>query len=1529
MTPEGSPRLSLEGLTVRVAPREPGSERAPLVCVRLSKAGYPAEGLDPFSPLRLPEKAEVLLRDIDFALLERAVVHGEVDLAAGMHALPISASRELRVVVAEDTTASIRLELGGPAGSESGASPALVRSFELELSRPLVVHDVLQALLEVQDLFEHDGVAGRVQASLAGGREGGAEGAAAARLLGLMGIVADSADRLGEVHLRRVVATPEFRLRSRAWELRLAFSGHVSMAGRIPVPFEDVVLPAWVLPAPHATLEQLVSGRPFATASVKPRELPVEALLDAARSAVRSLCGSIVLAFEAPRLRLEADAVDRTRVQITLAGPPRATMRGEFRGRMDGEVLELETDELGLGFPAPSLGVAVRARVEDAGPAGAPLLSRLRLHLENRVRAGSFVPRVGVEIETSHPLATGGLTASLEIGPLRVDEGAGGLSLASRCVDLWPMTRRVAFEAEARTPADALAEATGTRLRAGLREGRVSGTLELGAGAVLRLALEGSAQLEGSLERDVAAIPELEIEEGTLAARVESQARFALEADARVRPTNAFTVAVRRAELECTLGCARIALADRSIEVPAGTELAAKVREAALEPSGIGEVAVQVAWDMFGRECLLHAGSRSASLLAGDLRRGEVTVHVSPEGRLRFSGEREGLYGIRYFNTLLNPAADPEHLAELLRSDEALGHVFSALELLSPELAQRAELVRDIAFGVRAIARRLGIEQPRHFIPRPAMARFLSVLLAGDECEAGRIADQIRAVTEARGLDPIAVKNIVRPYLDPFDADYEVAAVVRWLEALFRPIEPPAEEAASEQVPLALQSGFEADLRALPSAAEIYERVESGEDPVGFAAVLCRVAPLLTERQLAWIVARAPPDWGAERVRWLGYVHAVKRRVGRIAEAYGGVEYALQGLVIATFVGEAVANGQDPTQLDGEAFGGSRDWPPACALGPAEVATLLEAGLALDRQDRQTQINNRMLLELLVRRPGDFMMQVLAEVGQDNPNALAGVLFAFLEQEQDHMREPMDLPALVERKLGLAVPRRRDFMAGGRRAADSYFEALGTLADAVIARADRHLARKSHLQQCRHRTARAWRSRPEHAEIIASARSAVRLADEAGRDWLAAGARGKRAKGRAAARYRAAFERCAELLAADRTAFQSGWLKAFWARNEEALKVLGVVRNHQQDVDRVRFWLEVRSGREAFDDEQDLLVAVVRALYWDERDRAKLLRDPLVRLLLDPEPGLYDFSVVSCMGVITEGEQGHELQDAFARLERQRGVRVFRAPTGTAMSLEDNARRIIAAFRQVRTPFGYVGYSQGCANALAAESLLRGGTPDEQRVLDRLVCRNLLYSALNGSAHGTFGSVKFQRAMIEGEKLLKHYQVRFSSEVVAAFLRVAKAVADSALFVRVLAGVHSLTPARARDLHREMQIVEHAPTSTTRGVAAPEGLAETLELTYHLLARMRPGEEQDSQVTAEDARGRSTRVVNDMMRLLERCDMPSMRQATHHWAPLTKETELVRTERDERTAAYDSPKDRHVMPWVEVNARFGLIGRRA
>ena len=57
---------------------------------------------------------------------------------------------------------------------------------------------------------------------------------------------------------------------------------------------------------------------------------------------------------------------------------------------------------------------------------------------------------------------------------------------------------------------------------------------------------------------------------------------------------------------------------------------------------------------------------------------------------------------------------------------------------------------------------------------------------------------------------------------------------------------------------------------------------------------------------------------------------------------------------------------------------------------------------------------------------------------------------------------------------------------------------------------------------------------------------------------------------------------------------------------------------------------------------------------------------------------------------------------------------VVRADTATLQSVDYNAACVEKTVKEVSTPWGWVGYSQGCANAFRAESMmLQAGCPCE------------------------------------------------------------------------------------------------------------------------------------------------------------------------------------------------------------------------
>ena len=110
-----------------------------------------------------------------------------------------------------------------------------------------------------------------------------------------------------------------------------------------------------------------------------------------------------------------------------------------------------------------------------------------------------------------------------------------------------------------------------------------------------------------------------------------------------------------------------------------------------------------------------------------------------------------------------------------------------------------------------------------------------------------------------------------------------------------------------------------------------------------------------------------------------------------------------------------------------------------------------------------------------------------------------------------------------------------------------------------------------------------------------------------------------------------------------------------------------------------------------------------------------------------------------------------------------------------------------------------------------------------------------------------------------------------------------------------------------------------------RGVLEPHTTPESLDMLSNQLSKQSGSVLHDSQVHVYDAVGHPIYVRNRNMRILKQTDMGGSIQRTHHWSPLSDEVEYVKTNRDVLQASFDCAKDRHIFPFVDVNARFGII----
>jgi len=336
---------------------------------------------------------------------------------------------------------------------------------------------------------------------------------------------------------------------------------------------------------------------------------------------------------------------------------------------------------------------------------------------------------------------------------------------------------------------------------------------------------------------------------------------------------------------------------------------------------------------------------------------------------------------------------------------------------------------------------------------------------------------------------------------------------------------------------------------------------------------------------------------------------------------------------------------------------------------------------------------------------------------------------------------------------------------------------------------------------------------------------------------------------------------------------------------------------------------------------------LIEILFFENSDRERYRNDSLMHLAIEEPPGHYNFTVVSAMGVITEGAAGTEMSDTYTRLLELRGVPVVRANTRTLHSVDYNAEEIQRAVQEhVRTPWGWVGYSQGCANAFRAEALMLQGTPEQQQLLNSFRCRQLLFSAANGSAHATCGAWKLLRALIDGERFFKRFQATMTASTQLLGLNLLQNVLCSRVGSAFFGSVQSMTHEGARRMWRDSQHCCRVPSTSIIGVIEEHTLPECLQmLSRVLIEQMEYSKHQDTQVAPEDAVAHPVGVLNANQELLKRLDMKSAIQRTHHWSPLKEEVSSVQTQKDMELAVFDSPKDRHIFPWLEVNARFGVI----
>ena len=149
---------------------------------------------------------------------------------------------------------------------------------------------------------------------------------------------------------------------------------------------------------------------------------------------------------------------------------------------------------------------------------------------------------------------------------------------------------------------------------------------------------------------------------------------------------------------------------------------------------------------------------------------------------------------------------------------------------------------------------------------------------------------------------------------------------------------------------------------------------------------------------------------------------------------------------------------------------------------------------------------------------------------------------------------------------GIKIPKREDYLAGGRWARQSYYDAMFSVATSILDLAETYIGLKLRLQRVRHHCEKDPLPLPKHlimeevdngdfqdkptSKLIASvdaAKEAIAKADEIGRKAVENLHRsGKSSKEcslcmQASTAYKAAFAACSQVRSMDKLAFQASW----------------------------------------------------------------------------------------------------------------------------------------------------------------------------------------------------------------------------------------------------------------------------------------------------------------------------------------------------------------------------------------------------
>lgn len=963
------------------------------------------------------------------------------------------------------------------------------------------------------------------------------------------------------------------------------------------------------------------------------------------------------------------------------------------------------------------------------------------------------------------------------------------------------------------------------------------------------------------------------------------------------------------------------------IDLNSPSRLSININEAKCSLAGISDCDFDLHYQAI-ESPILSIHNDATPLLPDEFNNFNIHAHITPNGILRFDGG-DGFYDAVFFNTLLHPNSERDNWLKILQYKPLCQHILRLAQItIFPKIDGANAFCSRISRGIQKCSD-LDIFSTAQLIHPPTLARAISIMLFNDESATEEILPSILRIYNADGLDRFKLEELIDRAFPNANLDY-VGRLLKWLQHLFQTVDYTQPTTTFEPA-LCDDERFQVQIAALPTANEIYEEdwnVETQNRIYTYAAGLnCD--------QIQWILNHKSHAFADHsRFSKLKTLLDIKRKILNLETREG--TFIIQDFNINVFLGALLdeemhycdnlglsPNSDDVTDL-------FRSW-----LAPIDIAILITAGISSRYHGIFVQINQARLWDYLKRRGPRFAYAVFYEIGRRNDRVLANMLMSWLSQDQAFMKFPVDRPKELSNLLHIEIPDDSKFTPWSDSRPASYIQAIFDAAERVNTLNDPYCAARLRLESYRC-TPPAQTALPPDEEIkLANAIQRAqcetqRLIDPQNiqqsidqlsqKDWNFA-----------RETWQCTFESVRHFAQSIADPWQYPVFKDFWARTIDALRIASVLDDVQNDYDETRIWLNYhlktsqnpsypKNERECSFAQK--IIAIVDFIFARDEDKKAILLDPLTWFMPTPKKGNVSLTLVTAMGIITNGTAGHELETVFERLKNTRNIDTRRTNTGTIQPIQYNAAQIIRVIETIDTPFAMIGYSQGCPNMMKAEANLFTGTPDKRKLLNNLVSRNFICSAFNGSPHATCGVLKYKYALIEGENILKSLSTALSKPLYKMIFSLIQRILDTPLINASLTSVEAISHEGLLELARDAQYAPHVPSIENSGMTQklPEGLilmANHFDKQAHM--------PNDSQIGIDCAHAYPVYNENPSVKVLKNEAISPRLLNIHHWSPLVKEVQFLESPKDIQECDYKGPKSIFITPWIDSLILFGIL----